>query len=133
MPCAYEIDSTRRLVYCRCLAPLTAIDLLKWRDALQRDQRFHSTFSLVHEMEAAVGDVSAHVVHELRMTSPFLKVTPRAFVAAEPNHFGVARTFQVQRELSGDISDARVCRSLEEALDWLGVTGYQPTNLTKVV
>ena len=54
-------------------------------------------------------------------------------MAAEPTHFGVARMFQIQREVSGGaVSDILVCRTVSEALSWLGVKDFTAPSLMDV-
>lgn len=134
MSCAYEISPSRRLVYCRTWGAFTELELLITRQALQRDPAFDPSFSIVVELlDMDFGSLTADAVRELASSYTFSPMARRAFVVAEPGHYGIARMFHIQREMSGVIEDVRVCRSLQDALDWVDADTFKPTMLTEVV
>lgn len=134
MPHAYSIAPQRRLVYCRAWGRITLIDVLAAHRTLLRDPKFDGTFTIVHEfMKADLTNLSAEVIQDLATTHNFAPSAPRAFVATEPDHFAAARMFQIHSRLSGSASEVLVCRSLDEALQWVGAPDFIPTTLTPVV
>jgi hypothetical protein len=134
MPHAYSIAPKLRLVYCRVWGRITLIDVLAAHRTLLRDPKFDGTFTIVHEfMDADLTNLSAEVIQDLATTNNFAPSAPRAFVATEPDHIAAARMFQIHRRLSGSASEVMVCRSLEEALQWVGAPDFIPSTLTLVV
>lgn len=104
--------------------------LLSLRRALADNPQFDPTYAIVVDMEDVdLTRLTSGMIATLANANTFAPTARRAFVAAELAHFGVARMFQIQRELSGTVGDIMVCRSLSEALQWLGVEDFIPPPL----
>src|SRR5262245_15825847 len=134
MPFAYEINPLRRLVFVRAWGALTLIDLVAAKDALQADELFDPEFAMVQELPLGpdLADMGIEVIEELAAAAPFAPSTKRAFVAVEPGYYSIAKAFQIQREVSGAVTDMLVCRSLSDALAWVGARDFIPTKLIRV-
>ena len=127
MPYAFTIYPSRRLVYCRGWGDFALTQLLSLRRELADNPQFDPTYAIVIDVEEInLTRLTSGMIATLANANTFAPTARRAFVAAEPAHFGVARMFQIQRELSGTVADILVCRTLSEALTWLEITDFTP-------
>ena len=101
---------------------VTADDLVAGQRALAHAADFDPTFGVVVDLRG---------VDEIRMTpremsavamfTPLELTTRLAILVRGEGAYGVARLYETVREAvsAGDV--VRVCRSVEEAVEWLGV------------
>ena len=123
MPCTYVIDKQRRLVLSKALGIVTAAELLAHQNQLRSDVDFDRTFfqllngSGITKLEVDQKDVQLLAAREM-----FSAESRRAFVAGSEVVFGIARMFEIYRELSGVGEHIRIFQDVNAALQWLGLT-----------
>jgi hypothetical protein len=119
MSAFYRIEKERRLVLSFGAGVLTKEDILGHMDRLSKDPDFDPAFSQVAdfthitEIHLEPGDVRL-----LAKRNVFSFSSRRALVVKNDLPYGLARMFEIHRELNGE-KGIRVCRSLVEALEWV--------------
>ena len=119
MPAFYKIDRERRLVLSTGSGTVTRDDLMGHQDRLLEDPDFDPSFcqlwnlTLVTESRLKAADVEMMARRDV--FSPFSR---RAIVVGTDEHYGLARMFQIHRELSGE-HGIRIFRNLDDGLDWI--------------
>lgn len=119
VPVFYKIDKDRRLVMSSGSGVLTVGVALAYMDLLSKDPDFDPEFSQVSDFTQFTGiDLSPEDVRQLARRNIFSPRSRRAFVVKNDLQFGLARMFQIHRELNGEMG-IRVFRTIDEALDWV--------------
>jgi hypothetical protein len=115
----YKIDKERRLVMSSGTGVLTKADILGHMDRLSKDPDFDPDFSQVSDFTQLTGiNIGPEDVRQLAERNIFSPRSRRAFVVKDDLQFGLARMFEIHRELKGE-TGIRVFRTLDEALDWV--------------
>jgi hypothetical protein len=115
----YEIDKKRRLVLSSGEGVLTKEDILGHMERLSKDPEFDPDFSQVSDFTHLTGvDFGPEDVRLFAQRNIFSPRSRRAFVVKDDLQFGLARMFEIHRELKGE-SGIRVFRTFDEALDWI--------------
>jgi hypothetical protein len=115
----YTIDKKHRLVLSSGDGALTKDDLLGHIERLSKDPDFNPEFCQVVDftqitaLEVVPGDV-----RQLAQRNIFSPRSRRAFVVKDDLQFGLARMFEIHRELRGE-TGIRVFRTFDEAMDWI--------------
>jgi hypothetical protein len=115
----YTIDKERRLVLSSGTGVLTKEDLWGHMERLSKDPDFNpdfcqvSDFTQIDELE-----VGPEEVRELAQRNIFSPRSRRAFVVKNDLQYGLARMFEIYRELHGE-EGIRVFRTFDEAMDWI--------------
>jgi hypothetical protein len=121
VPASYKIDKARRFVLSTGTGFLSKEDVLGHMDRISADPEFDPTFSQLLDFtnvaEVGFGPDDVRQFAERNIFSPGSR---RAFVVQNDLHFGLARMFEIHRELRGETGIA-VFRSMEEAMDWIAV------------
>ena len=119
MSAFYRIDKERRLVMTSGAGPLTTEDILGHMDRLSTDPDFNPDFGQLADFrqitEIQFGPEEVRQFAERTIYSPSSR---RALLVKDDLQFGLARMFEIHRELKGEIG-IRVFRILDEALDWV--------------
>ncbi len=119
MPAFYKIDKERRLVLSTGAGVVTKDDLMGHQDRLVEDPDFHPSFSQLWNLtEVTEANLNAADVEMMARRDVFSPNSRRAIVVAKDDHYGLARMFQIHRELSGE-GGIRVFRNLDDGLDWI--------------
>jgi hypothetical protein len=119
MSALYKIDKERRLVSSSGTGILTKNDLLGHMDRLSRDPDFDPDFSQVVDFTMIDGlEIEPEDVRQLAERNIFSPRSRRAFVVKDDLQFGLARMFEIHRELNGE-PGIQVFRTFDEALDWV--------------
>lgn len=115
----YSIDKERRLIRTTAEGCVTFEDVRGHQNRLLADPDFDASFDqLIDATYAAKFDISAEEARVLAMRRMFSAEARRAFVATEPNIFGLGRMMEIYREgLEG--AEVQVFYSLGNALTWL--------------
>ena len=119
MPAFYAIDKERRLVLSTGSGIVTKYDLMGHQDRLIEDRDFDPSFcqlwnlTLVTEAQVKAADIEMMARRDV-----FSPASRRAIVVAKEDHYGLARMFQIHRELSGE-HGIRIFRNLDDGLDWI--------------
>lgn len=116
---SYKIDKKRRLVLSSGDGVLTKADLLGHMDQLSNDPDFDPDFSQVLNFRQINGlELGPEDVRQLAQRNIFSPRSRRAFVVKDDLQFGLARMFEIHRELKGE-TGIRVFRTFDEAMDWI--------------
>lgn len=119
MSAFYRIDKERRLVMTSGAGPLTREDILGHMDRLSADPDFEPDFGQLADFrqitEVQFGPEEVRQFAERDIYSPTAR---RALLVNDDLQFGLARMFEIHRELKGE-TGIRVFRTLDEALDWV--------------
>lgn len=119
MPASYKIDKGRRLVISTGEGRLTIDDILNHMDRISHDPDFDPEFSLLIDFtNVSAVDFGPEEVREFAKRTIYSRHARRAILVKDDLQFGLARMFEIHRELNGE-PGIRVCRSLEEAMEWI--------------
>ena len=119
MSAFYTINKERRLVMSSGAGNLTKEDVFSHMDRLSADPDFEPDFCQLadfrHITDVQFGPEDVRQFAERDIYSPNAR---RAFLVKDDLQFGLARMFEIHRELKGE-TGIRVFRTLDEALDWV--------------
>jgi len=119
MPAFYKIDKERKLVMSAGSGVLTREDLLGHQERLLKDPEFDPTFSqLLDFTHITKVDITPEDVRLAARKTIFSPQSHRAMLVKDDLQFGLARMFEIHRELNGE-KGIRVFRNIDEALDWV--------------
>jgi hypothetical protein len=115
----YKIDKERRLVLSSGAGQLTKEDILGHMDRLSKDPDFQPEFCQLADFRqidnVAFGPEEVRQFAERNIYAPGAR---RAILVKDDLQFGLARMFEIYRELNGE-NGIRVFRELDEAMDWI--------------
>jgi hypothetical protein len=115
----YKIDRERRLVMSSGAGTLTRNDILGHMEGLSRDPDFDPDFSqLMDFTHLTAVEIGPDDVREFAKRNIFSSHARRAILVKNDLQFGLARMFEIHRELNGEMG-IHVFRALDEALDWI--------------
>ncbi|MBZ5661598.1 MAG: hypothetical protein LAO08_14425 [Acidobacteriia bacterium] len=115
----YIIDKERKAVLSSGTGILTAEDLMGHQDRLLKDPDFDPTFSQLLDFTRITGlEVSSEDVRRLAQRNVFSPASRRAFVVQDDLQYGLARMFEIHRDIAGE-TGIRVFRTLDEAMNWI--------------
>ena len=119
MPAFYKIDKERRIVLSSGAGVLTRADILGHMDRLSSDPDFDPDYSQIVDFTHFSGvDIGPEDVRQFAQRNIFSPPSRRAFVVKDDLQFGLARMFEIHRELNGE-TGIGVFRTIDEALDWV--------------
>src|SRR5215813_8309999 len=120
MPIDYIIDIPRRLILTTASGEVTAAEIMDHQNRLMRDPSFDPTFYQLADFSSATRvSVSSSDVRLLAIRNFFGPQARRCLVAPKPEIFGLARMFQIFREVNEAPEQIGIFRNREEALLWL--------------
>ncbi len=119
MAAYYRIDLEHRLVLTTATGVLTSEDIWGHMEKLSKDPDFNPDFSqLIDFRHVSKFEIEPQNVREFAERKLFSPQARRALLVKDDEQFGLARMFQIHRELNGE-HGIQVCRSLDEALEWV--------------
>jgi hypothetical protein len=119
VPAFYKIDKERRVVLSSGAGVLTRADIQGHMDRLSSDPDFDPNFSQILDFtHLARVDIGPEDVRQFAQRNIFSPQSRRAFVVKDDLQFGLARMFEIHRELNGE-TGIRVFRTIDDALDWV--------------
>ena len=119
MAAFYKIDKERRLVLSSAAGVFTKEDVLGHMERLSKDPDFDPDFSqLIDFRQVTAFEIGPEDVRQLAERNLFSAHSRRALLVKDDLQFGLARMFEIHRELQGE-TGIRVFRSLDEALGWI--------------
>ena len=122
MPCDYVIDPEHRLVRTTISGVVTGAELRALRDRLAADPSFSPELSgLIDLTDARADALTSADIQRLARNAAFGKQARRAFVSPNPAMFGLARMFEVYREMRDGPELTATFRTVAEAEAWLGL------------
>jgi len=117
----YKIDKERGLVMSTGAGVLTKEDILGHMDRLSKDPDFDPDFcQLMDFRQITAVEFGPEDVRQFAERTIYSSRSRRAIVVKDDLQFGLARMFEIHRELNGE-SGIRVFRAVDEALDWIVV------------
>jgi hypothetical protein len=117
----YAINPARHVIYTRMWGSVTMADFLAVRSTLTADPQFDPSFSHISDLrDCAPLDVSASDIGQLASRAA-RKPSRRAIVVSHDVTFGLARMYELRRQLVDPSGQIQVFRTLPEALTWLGL------------
>ena len=129
MPIAIEVDHAQRVRYASASGVLTDADVLEGYAGVLADPTYDPTLDVVFDCTglewldvrpATIGRIAELVARADRAIPP--GVHPRAAIVAPADvAFGMARMYQARRESQNTPTRYFVCRTMDEARDWLGL------------
>jgi hypothetical protein len=120
MSCDYSIDKERRLVLVTAWGELTAKTVRDYRDRLIHDPAFEPTFhQLVDFTKVTHVTLDAADIRALAAPPIFARGSKRAFVVSSDEMFGLARMFEIHRQMRGAQEILQVFRDKDVAVRWL--------------
>jgi len=123
MPAFYKIDKERRLVMSSGSGVLTKEDIFEHQERLSKDPDFDPTFSQLSDFTHITKiDITPEDVRLAAQKNLFSPQSRRAMLVKDDLQFGLARMFEIHRELAGE-KGIRVFRKIEDALDWIFTPG----------
>jgi hypothetical protein len=121
VPVFYKIDKERRLVMSCGTGVITREDVWGHMDRLSNDPDFDPEFSQVLDCTQLTGlDLGPEDMRQFARRNIFSPHARRAFVVRDDVTFGLARMFQIHRELNGE-KGIGVFRTFDEAVDWIHI------------
>jgi hypothetical protein len=119
VPAFYKIDKERRLVLSCGTGVISKEDIWGHMERLSKDPDFDPAFSQVLDCTQLISiDIESEELRQLAQRNIFSPNSRRAFVVRDDVTFGLARMFQIHRELNGE-TGIGVFRTFDEALDWI--------------
>lgn len=121
MAADYKIDKSRRLVLSTASGVLTAEDIQGHMDRLTADPDFNpDLFQLADFTTVTAMTVGPDDIRRFAERTIFSPLSRRAFVVKDDAQFGLARMFEIHRDLKGE-SGIRVFRSIQDGLEWIEI------------
>jgi hypothetical protein len=122
----YRIDKERSLVVSTGTGVLTKEDILGHMDRISKDPDFNPDFSQLADFRQITAvEFGPEEVRQFAQRSIYSPRARRAILVKDDLQFGLARMFEIYRELNGE-SGIRVFRTLEEAMDWIQIGKAAP-------
>ena len=119
MSAFYKIDKERKLVLSSGTGVLTKEDILRHMDRLSKDPDFDPDFSQLMDFRQITGvEFGPQDVRQFAERNIFSPRARRAILVKDNLQFGLARMFEIHRELNGE-TGIRVFRTFDEAMDWI--------------
>jgi hypothetical protein len=122
MPCTYIIDKQKRLVISSAWDRITCTEVMNHQDQLRTDAAFDPNFDQLVDATAVTGvDASVDEVKKAASRRIFSSTARRAFVATNPDVFGVGRLFGTHLGMGRVPQQVGVFYDIPSALKWLGL------------
>ena len=132
MSAFYKIEKERRLVMTSGSGVLTREDILGHQERLLNDPDFDPTFSqLIDFTQLTNTDITPADVQTAALRNIFSPSSRRALLVKNDFQYGLARMFEIHRDLAGE-TGIRVFRVLDEALDWVLTTDTISQDATSI-
>ena len=126
MPASYKIDKKNRWVHTVHWGVLSRADFVSIVDRGLKDPDFDPSFGEIADFtEVTQVEVSGDDIRELAQKNIFSPHSRRAIVVPNDVIFGLARMYEILRDLQGE-TGIRVFRTLDEALDWVAPKARVP-------
>ena len=115
----YEIDKERRLITSTASGVITLREVWAHQEKLGKDPDFDASFAqLLDVTQVTKLEIGSEDVRRIAESDSFSPNPRLAIVATSSLVFGMARMFQIFREMKGE-EKTRVFRDRDEALAWV--------------
>ncbi len=120
MPAECRVDAEQGVVFTTVWGAFSVEDVLTAREYLRQNPEFSPDLKQLVDMRGVTEMMPSDRVKDLALSDPFGAGARRAFLAPTGLAFGTMRMYQVFTE-NPEI-EMKVCRDLDEACEWLGIT-----------
>lgn len=128
MPFSYAVYKQHHLVISTGSGCVTWSEIKERQDQTKTDPTFDPEFNQLVDLRAVTSfDMTSEQARVLARRMIFSLTSKRAFIAANPAVFGVARMWEIFTELSDNPSQIQVFYDLPPALKWLGLNALPGT------
>ena len=118
----FIIDADMRLVLILFSGRVTVAEMYDGRHRMMADPGFGRSFSqLVDARSVTTFEMKAYTIKEFAQEHVFSASARRAIVMKYTPDFGLARMFQIYRELAGDTGVIQIFDDMDKAIKWLGL------------
>ena len=125
MPFDYVVYKEHRLVISTASGVVTWDEIKARQDQTKTDADFDPQFDQIVDLRSATRiELSGDQIRFLAGRRIFSYRSRRAFVAPNPDVFGVGRMWETYDEFSKNPTEVRVFRDLTSALKWLGLEDF---------
>ena len=130
MPASYLIDQERGVVFSRGWGILTDEEIFAHAKVLRADPRLTPDLRQVADFRDVTKlDVTSEGVRRAAKNNPFGPDARRSFVAPLDETLGMLRMFGIY--MDADTSQFRIFRTLEPAMEWIGLDPATPWPVQK--
>ena len=120
MPIQYTIHVSRHLILSTASGVVTASEIMDHQSRLMRDPSFDPTLHQIADFSSVARvSVTSDDIRLLAIRNFFAPQSRRCLVAPTSEIFGLARMFQLFREVNKAPEQMRVFRDRQEAMLWL--------------
>jgi hypothetical protein len=127
MPWTLDIDTVHRLAYVRMTDVATFHDIAATQDALRDHPDFDPSFPFLLDARGAKVQLSQEDMLSIAERTPLAPKTKVAIVVDDPTELARVRDYEFIRELGVESDVTCACRTVDEALAWLGIADWRPT------
>jgi hypothetical protein len=127
MPWTLDVDTRHHLAYVRMTDVATFHDIAATQDALRGHPDFDPSYRFLLDARGAKVHLSQEDMLSIAERTPLAPGTKVAIVIDEPTELAQARDYEFIRELGVETDVTRACRTLDDALAWLGIDEWRPT------
>jgi len=125
VPWELRVDPGRRVSHVRMTETVTFDDFLEMLLALKRHPEFDPAFALLLDLRAAHDlDITSDQLDTIIAQTPIAASAPRAIIVGNLVVSAIVRVYQFLRQDMTNTPVTRVCQSLDEAWQWLGIRPY---------
>jgi hypothetical protein len=122
MPINSQIDSSLGVIFSTFQGVVTKEDISGQVEGFKTDPAFQPSFNhLIDTRGTTRFDLSSQGMRLVSMHSIFNEKSRRAIVAEKKEIFGIARMYQLLREVNNKPDRVQVFRTMAEARRWLGL------------
>jgi hypothetical protein len=116
----YRIDQTQRLVTVEATGKVSIAEALDVQRRIRTEPTFDPAYAMLADYRAAdLSDFDAAALRRNAENTPFLPVSPRAYVAGDDLGFGILRMFEIYNEHGKHGMRIKVFRDMDSALQWI--------------
>jgi hypothetical protein len=129
MPADFFIDGKLGVVFSKAWGILNKADGYEHMDRLVGHPEFDPKFRQLFDFREVIEvDLTGDEIRILAKRNIFQAPSRRAFVVRSKLHFGLARMFEIYREVAGE-EGIMVFAEMQEAVSWLGLSAEPEARL----
>jgi hypothetical protein len=128
VPVSVVIHSPHRLIYMRLANAVSREEILSHRQRVSQHPQFDPAFDVLVDLrEADLSNLSGEVIASLAATSTLRRSARRVFIADTEAAFGVSRMYDTWASMANSAQPLMLVRTIEEALQSLGLSAFDPS------
>jgi hypothetical protein len=122
LPTEYIIDTNARVVRIIFSGRVTITEMYDGRRRMMSDPAFDPSFSqLVDTRPVTTFEMNGYTIKRFAQEQVFSPGARRAIVATNTPDLGLARMFQIYRQLAGGTETTEIFSDMDRAQEWLGL------------